>query len=141
MSPFVQEIRSSVEDRLRQLEEERKQLEGILAVLDSPDASPADLALITGSASAVGGPSSSVPPPQRRQLRSARRGKDGRAPLGHNKQRIITLVREQPGITGSEVADHLEIKHSTAFATISRMKRQGELESYGVGLRVPGSAA
>src|SRR5262249_32958725 len=60
-----------------------------------------------------------------------------RAPQGANKQRIIEAVLSDPGITATEIAERTGVKRTVVSATINRLKRNGELEPVGQGVRVP----
>jgi hypothetical protein len=161
LSPAVEQIRQTVEARIRELEPmiaELEQLEGILALLDEqPHGSgalshhhlPNIAALLSGEASVQPAQApvatrqvATAPPPQpqpllRRGRRGTKPGRDGRAPQGANKQIIIAAILERPGITAPEIAERSGIKRTIVSATINRLKRTGELEPFGEGVRVP----
>lgn len=125
MSPTVEEIRRTAQTRLSELEPlltEAEQLRRLLAALD--DGPPRRL--------------SAVPATDRR---AASRARDGRAPQGANKQLILAIVAERPGIAAPEIAAMTGLKRTVVASTISRLKRVGELESYGAGVRLPRTAA
>jgi len=97
-----------------------------------------DLTLLLGQASAGGDAIGSVPRPMiRRGRRGTKRGRDGRAPQGANKQLIMGTILERPGITAPEISEITGIKRTIVAATINRLKRGGELEPYDEGVRVP----
>src|ERR1700754_258394 len=75
--------------------------------------------------------------PIRRSRRGTKPGRDGRAPQGANKQRIIEAVLEDPGVTATEIAECSGVKRTVVSATLNRLKRNGELEATGQGVRVP----
>jgi hypothetical protein len=143
----AEQIRTTVEARLRELApvlSELEQLQSVLAVLDDPDAcrrlvgASALSALYSDSdpgRSPDSGGSALVTPLRPRRLGS-RRGRDGRAPQGSNKQRILTLIAEQPGIAAPEIARLTGLKRPVVASTISRLKRTGELCAHGGGVRV-----
>lgn len=125
MSPTVEEIRRTAQTRLSELEPlltEAEQLRRLLAALD--DGPPRRL--------------SAVPAADRR---AASRARDGRAPQGANKQLILAIVAERPGIAAPEIAAMTGLKRTVVASTISRLKRVGELESHGAGVRLPRTAA
>ena len=131
MSPAVEQIRSTVEARIRELRPaiaEFEQLQGILTLLDTPGAEIPSSAL-TGSAPAE--------PLLRRGRRGTKPGRDGRAPQGANKQKIIKAVLASPGISAPEIAEKTGLKRTVVSATINRLKHSGELEPHGEGVRVP----
>jgi hypothetical protein len=159
VSPAVEQIRQTVEARIRELEPmiaELEQLEGILSLLDEqPHGSPSlanhhlpnIAALLAGERPAAPPapapaalPAAAGAPPQpllRRGRRGTKPGRDGRAPQGANKQIIIAAILERPGITAPEIAERSGLKRTVVSATINRLKRTGELEPYGEGVRVP----
>jgi hypothetical protein len=140
MSPAVEQIRRTVEDRIRELRpviDEWEQLQGILSLLegevngiDSPASSQAVSHLLASAGLADR-------QPIRRSRRGTKPGRDGRAPQGANKQRIVEAVLADPGITATEIAEQTGVKRTVVSATVNRLKRNGELEPCGRGVRVP----
>ena len=148
MSPAADQIRQTVEARIRELEPmiaELEQLEGILALLDEQPGGAGALAHhhLPNIAALLAGappPSATDARPQpllRRGRRGTKPGRDGRAPQGANKQVIIAAILAQPGITAPEIAERSGLKRTIVSATINRLKRTGELEPWGEGVRVP----
>lgn len=145
MSPAVEQIRNTVEERIRELRpviDELEQLQGILALLEGEDVtrggedSPsAGLSALLAQAGIDTDPASRQP--IRRSRRGTKPGRDGRAPQGANKQRIIEAVIQDPGVTATEIAERTGVKRTVVSATINRLKRNGELEPLGQGVRVP----
>jgi hypothetical protein len=151
-NPAGERIRGIVEARLRELRPliaELEQLQGILELLDGAEANPDATRVSTLLGSLVIEPAggsapipasasaSAVQPLLRRGRRGTRPGRDGRAPQGANKQRIIAKILERPGIGAAEIAEATGLKRTVVSATISRLKRTGELEPHGEGVRVP----
>jgi hypothetical protein len=139
----VEQIRTTVEARLRELApvlSELEQLQSVLAVLDDPDACrrlDGASALYGGPGGAAAGKPALVTPLRRRSERlGSRPGRDGRAPQGSNKQRIVALIAAQPGIAAPEIAKLTGLKRPVVASTISRLKRTGELCAHGRGVRV-----
>jgi Fic family protein len=58
-------------------------------------------------------------------------GKQRRAPRGANREAILAVVRERPGVSAAEVADVTKIAKPTVHTTISQLKRKGILEPEG----------
>lgn len=58
-----------------------------------------------------------------------RRG-DVRTHRGGNKQLILKLAGQRPGITATDIADQTPMTREVASSTISRLKRQGVLENH-----------
>ncbi|HEX5146918.1 MAG TPA: helix-turn-helix domain-containing protein [Conexibacter sp.] len=125
MADLVGQIQRDIEKRLQELRpliEEKEQLEAVLA------------ALTNGSGAAT----SPAPRARAATPRSAARapyagGKSRRAPRGANREAILTVVRERPGISAAEVASVTRIAKPTVHTTISQLKRKGILEPEGSG--------
>jgi DNA-binding transcriptional ArsR family regulator len=126
MADLVGQIQRDIEKRLQELRpliEEKERLEAVLA------------ALTNGSAAAV----ASAPPRVRATTtRPAARapyaaGKGRRAPRGANRDAILQVVRERPGVSAAEVAEITKIAKPTVHTTISQLKRKGILEPEGSG--------
>ncbi|HEX6667379.1 MAG TPA: winged helix-turn-helix domain-containing protein [Solirubrobacterales bacterium] len=147
MSPAVEQIRKTVEDRIRELGPviaELEQLQSILSLLENSDhrgngngASTEDMAALLAQVGLESGPAAAAPAPIRRSRRGTKPGRDGRAPQGANKQRIIEAVLDDPGVTATEISERTGVKRTVVSATINRLKRNGELEADGQGVRVP----
>jgi hypothetical protein len=141
MATAVDEIRAKVEERLRELRpviEELAQLQGILALLDREESAGSDSARLWELLAQVGvDPDGEPRQPIRRSRRGTKPGRDGRAPQGANKQRIIEAVMQDPGVTATEISERTGVKRTVVSATINRLKRNGELEPLGQGVRVP----
>jgi hypothetical protein len=140
MSPTVEQIRQTVEERLRELRpvvEELEQLQRILLLIDGEEAAAdghgPDSGDLSGLLARLGidGATASRQP-IRRSRRGTKPGRDGRAPQRANKQRILETVMQDPGVTATEIAERTVVS-----ATINRLKRNGELEPLGQGVRVP----
>jgi predicted HTH transcriptional regulator len=142
MSPAVEQIRKTVEERIRELRpviDELEQLQGILSLLEGEEVTrgtaPDSLTALLARAGIDADATSRQP--IRRSRRGTKPGRDGRAPQGANKQRIIEAVLQDPGVTATEIAERTGVKRTVVSATINRLKRNGELEPLGQGVRVP----
>jgi len=124
MADLVGQIQRDIEKRLQELRpliEEKERLEAVLA------------ALTNGSGSAP-----AAPPVRATTTRAAVRapyaaGKGRRAPRGANREAILSVVRERPGVSAAEVAEITKIAKPTVHTTISQLKRKGILEPEGSG--------
>jgi DNA-binding transcriptional ArsR family regulator len=127
MADLVGQIQRDIEKRLQELRpliEEKEQLEAVLAALKN--------------GSAGGGAASSAPRVRAATTRPSGRapyagGKSRRAPRGANREAILTVVRERPGVSAAEVAAITRIAKPTVHTTISQLKRKGILASEGSG--------
>ncbi len=145
MATAAEQIRKTVEARLRELRpviEELEQLQNILSVLEGEEAARegagGDSARLRALLQQAGMDTDGAPAqPIRRSRRGTKPGRDGRAPQGANKQRIIEAVIQDPGVTATEISERTGVKRTVVSATINRLKRNGELEPLGQGVRVP----
>jgi DNA-binding transcriptional ArsR family regulator len=125
MADLVGQIQRDIEKRLQELRpliEEKEQLEAVLA------------ALTNGSTAA----STPAPPARATTPRAVGRapyaaGRGRRAPRGANREAILAVVRQRPGVSAAEVAEITKIAKPTVHTTISQLKRKGILESEGSG--------
>jgi hypothetical protein len=85
--------------------QEAARLRGVLAALDGPAPDP-------GAPQRV---SESVEP-----IRRA-------TPSGANKQRILKVIADSPGITPREIAAQTGIDRPVVASTVNRLKRRGEV--------------
>jgi hypothetical protein len=140
------QIRETIDARMAELEpvamelERLRRLRDVVETLEASGQSTVtpDLTAMLGHASAGGDAIGAVPRPLiRRGRRGTKRGRDGRAPQGANKQLILHTILERPGIGAPEIAELTGIKRTIVAATINRLKRCGELEAYDEGVRVP----
>jgi DNA-binding transcriptional ArsR family regulator len=125
MADLVGQIQRDIEKRLQELRpllEEKEQLEAVLAALKNGHAP-------TGSAPAR--KSSTTSQSAGRAPYAA--GKGRRAPRGANREAILSVVRERPGVSAAEVAAVTRIAKPTVHTTISQLKRKGILEPEGAG--------
>ena len=125
MAELVGQIQRDIEKRLRELRpliEEKEQLEAVLAALNGDYSAPANGTAARSRARATASPSGRAP---------YAGGKSRRAPRGANREAILKLVGERPGISAAEVAEITNIAKPTVHTTISQLKRKGILEPEG----------
>jgi hypothetical protein len=134
-------IREALERRLGELRAAEREVEALLAMTGS-DEMPDGGDLPSGhdlhaSLDRTGSPETASRP-FRRGVRSERQGRDGRAPYGSNRARIMEVIAANPGITTQEIVEQTGIKSSNVRVTVYRMKTRSELEECGEGLKVAG---
>lgn len=128
MADLVGQIQRDIEQRLKELApliEEKDQLEAVLAALVGEASSPAAAAPRAARARTNGNGNGAA---TRAPYAGGRRR---RAPRGANREAILKIVGEQPGVSASEVADQTGIAKPTVHTTISQLKRKGILEPEG----------
>lgn len=132
-TPMLDEIRRTAERRLREIEpliDEAERLREVLAVIERRSV-VAERARSAPSPSRGGRPGGE----------SLLAGAAPRAAKGANKQLILELVGERPGITPAEIARTTGLKRTVVASTVSRLKRYGELRDYEQGgVCLPGLA-
>jgi predicted HTH transcriptional regulator len=112
----LEEIRRTAEHRLREIEpllEEAGRLRDVISAIDQQQ--PA------GTAQGQNGNGAHRASPTRK---------------GANKRTILELVARRPGITAAEISEETEIKRTVVASTVSRLKRNGELEEQDQGVRI-----
>jgi hypothetical protein len=127
MADLVGQIQRDIESRLKELRPllaEKEQLEAVLAALTS-DANGGASQPRARAARAAAAP---VAAAERAPYAGGRRR---RAPRGANREAILAVVRERPGVSAAEVADVTKIAKPTVHTTISQLKRKGILEPEG----------
>lgn len=140
-STVAEQIRCAVETRLRELQPvvaEIEQLQSVLTILDDPGAHRglSRASTVLGDLEQARAESYASVTPLRRSRRGSKPGRDGRAPQGANKQRILAVIAEHPGIAAPQVAELTGLKRPLVASTISRLKRTGELQAHGEGVRL-----
>lgn len=127
MADLVGQIQRDIEKRLKELRpliEEKDQLEAVLAALSGEYANGNG-----GGAAVAARPRARAAVPAGRAPYAG--GKSRRAPRGANREAILKLVGERPGISAAEVAEITNIAKPTVHTTISQLKRKGILEPEG----------
>jgi hypothetical protein len=64
----------------------------------------------------------------------------GRAPRGANRAAILAFVGANPGATVAEISDATGIAKPTLHSTVYGLKRRGDLEASGDGVKLPAAA-
>jgi predicted HTH transcriptional regulator len=124
MADLVAQIQRDIEKRLKELRpliEEKEQLEAVLAALNGEQ-------VANGSATSGSRTRARAATPARAPYAG---GKARRAPRGANREAILKVVGEHPGISAAEVAEITNIAKPTVHTTISQLKRKGILEPEG----------
>ena len=126
MADLVGQIQRDIEKRLgelRPLIEEKEQLEAVLAALSGDYKANGSTAPAAGRSRSRSSASASRAP--------YAGGRSRRAPRGANREAILKVVGERPGISAAEVAELTNIAKPTVHTTISQLKRKGILEPEG----------
>ena len=136
MADTLDQIEQQVTARLRELEplvEEYRQLQLVAESLKAKRGGAAQ--------SAGGGSGRASRSTSSGGGRTRAGGPRRRAPRGQNRERILALVGERPGITNREIADTTGIGRRVVATAISKYKRDGLLTAEGSGVKLAGAAA
>jgi hypothetical protein len=135
---MVEEIRRTAEHRLREIEPliaEADQLRDVLSAIDRHP-TPAAVRAPTANTEAAHGNGNANGSNTNGNGNGSRHNGHARARKGANKQVILELIAQHPGITTAEIARATDIKRTVVASTVSRLKRHGELEPHEHGVRV-----
>lgn len=113
-SKVLEQARSLIEERLKELDDERKRLERALADLRGKRRGPGR----PPGSGAKRAPSSTGT--RRRRRRGGTRG-----------EQALKHVQENPGIRASEIATKLKIKPNYVYRVMSELERDGKVEKKG----------
>jgi sugar-specific transcriptional regulator TrmB len=56
------------------------------------------------------------------------RKQTSRAPRGANREAILTVARERPGVSAAEISDVTKISRAVTYNTLAKLVEQGKLE-------------
>ena len=59
---------------------------------------------------------------------------NGRAPAGHRHEQMLSLIRDQPGITVREAATELDVDPTSLYRIVRRLVDDGDIEKRGLQL-------
>ncbi len=109
-SPVLDQARSLIQERLRELEDEKARLERTLADLTD-------------------GKAGRRRPGRPRGSKTRRRGRRG----GTRADQAVKIISENPGITASEVAKQLKIKPNYVYRVMADLQKEGRVRKSGRG--------
>ena len=114
MSDLIADLKRDLQQRLTEIERELGALEPLVRERDQIHAALAR-------------------PPFAAQARPATKGTSARkqrtrAPRGANREAILTIVGERPGVTAAEIADVTKISRAVTYNTLAKLVSQGKVE-------------
>jgi hypothetical protein len=121
MAPKTDEIRRLAEERLAELDEERKQLREVLSALKGD------------GSSGRGRPSRRAKSTQSSAPRPGRRRRKG----GTRAEHAEKAVAGHPGITASQIAEELKIKPNYVYRVMTELVKDGRVSKKGTGYFPP----
>lgn len=119
MPDLLDRVRAEIRERLDARREAVREYDRLQAALAALDSQPAGLSSRSGR----------PPRPEgsgRRQRRSS--GTPKRAPRGANREAVLRVVGDRPGITPSELAAASGVQKRSLYALLSTLTKQGALE-------------
>jgi Winged helix-turn-helix DNA-binding len=133
LEPLLPRLKREIEARLAELRpvvEEVAQLEAARrAMLDEREAERREAARREAARAVRVRRPSPAPRPRAQEAPAtpAPRPGGGRAPRGANRDAILALVEERPGVSVAEIAAVTKIPKPTVATTVSKLKREGVL--------------
>jgi transposase-like protein len=109
----IAEVRAKIEERLKELSEERQRLDRALH----------GFASVTGHTAAR-----SAPRPRKRRRKRAR--------PGERRKQFIDAVSEKPGITVTQIAKKIDSAPNPLYALARQLLKDGVVEKAGAGYRI-----
>lgn len=116
----LDEARQLVQNRLAELDEERKRLERALAELGGKVTKRAGRPKGSSNAKAAGTSSTTTTAPRRRK----RRG-------GTRADQAVNLITSKPGISASDVAKQMKIKPNYLYRVLGDLEKEGRVKKDG----------
>jgi hypothetical protein len=119
LSDFIGDLRRDLEQRLKEVERELANVEPLLRERDrlrSALATPPFATTATASAPARVATKSASP----------RKAKP-RAPRGANREAIVRVVGERPGVSAAEISDVTKISRAVTYNTLAKLIEQGKI--------------
>jgi hypothetical protein len=107
------ELKRDLEQRLKDVERELANVEPLLRERDRLRA-----ALATPPFASPGRPATKGTSPRKQRTR---------APRGANREAILSVVGERPGVTAAEISDVTKISRAVTYNTLAKLIEQGKL--------------
>jgi ribosomal protein S25 len=130
MADVLNEIRRSLEKRLRELEPLIAEHAQVRKALEALEAAGKRVAGTAGSAVRRSTPAKATATARRR---GRPRGTGGRA------QEVLAHVQKRPGITIAELAKHMKIKPNYLYRVLPQLEKDGKLHKRDKGYHPPDS--
>ena len=114
MSDVIADLRRELEQRLKEIERELAALEPLVREQERIQAALARL------------PSAGPARPAAKAASS--RARRTRAPRGANREAILRVVGERPGVSAAELSDVTKIARAVTYNTLAKLVEQGRIE-------------
>jgi cell division septum initiation protein DivIVA len=117
LSDFIGDLRRDLEQRLKEVERELANVDPLLRERDRLRAALATPPFATTATTAAS---------PRVATKSVRTSKP-RAPRGANREAIVRVVGERPGVSAAEIADVTKISRAVTYNTLAKLIEQGKI--------------
>jgi predicted HTH transcriptional regulator len=119
LSDFIGDLRRDLEQRLKEVERELANVDPLLRERDRLRSALATPPFATTTAAAT----AAAP---RVATKSARKSRP-RAPRGANREAIVRVVGERPGVSAAEISDVTKISRAVTYNTLAKLVEQGKI--------------
>ena len=116
LSDYIGDLRRDLEQRLKEVERELANVDPLLRERDRLRAALATPPFATAPRAAAVAPK----PASARKVRP-------RAPRGANREAILTVVGERPGVSAAEISDVTKISRAVTYNTLAKLIEQGRI--------------
>jgi predicted HTH transcriptional regulator len=117
VSDVIADLRRQMQDRLKEIERQLKDLDGLVREREQIEAALAQPPFAAEPRAAAAA-----------RRAPARRNSRPRAPRGANREAVLTAVGERPGVTAATIADVTKISKAVTYNTLAKLVAQGKLE-------------
>jgi hypothetical protein len=114
VSDFIGDLKRDLEQRLKEVERELANVDPLLRERDRLRA-----ALAAAPFAGPGRPAAQGTSPRKQRTR---------APRGANREAILGVVAERPGVSAAEISDVTKISRAVTYNTLAKLIEQGRLE-------------
>jgi hypothetical protein len=116
LSDFIGDLRRDLEQRLKEVERELANVDPLLRERDRLRAALATPPFAPSTPRAA----SKAPNSRRPSTRT-------RAPRGANREAIVEVVGERPGVSAAEISDVTKISRAVTYNTLAKLVEQGRI--------------
>jgi hypothetical protein len=118
LSDFIGDLRRDLEQRLKDVERELENVDPLLRERDRLREALATPPFATSAPAPA--PRVAAKAPSTRKTRT-------RAPRGANREAILGVVGERPGVSAAEISDVTKISRAVTYNTLAKLIEQGQI--------------
>ena len=128
MSDVIADLRRQMQQRLKQIERELGDVEGLLREQAQLSAALATSPFVEASSAPAPALAPARKAKAKAKTRAPRKSTRARAPRGANREAILNAVNERPGVTAATIADVTKISRAVTYNTLAKLVTQGLIE-------------